>query len=218
MVLALLFGVFNIYSNVTALSAEVCPEGDGWFKVDNLSGHTYTYTARGGQLVAEYCWKAGQYTRYVNVKPPLQIVTVEKDVKYELSHASFRLVNVSNSPTPEDTPTPQDTAIPEDTVTPKSTFTATSTLEYTATPQNTFTATPKDILTPTDKVTSTPKESTPTQEETPISRVISPTSTDIPSGGIIPKSNGGFNPLGIFVIALIISIGLAILVKIKLDK
>lgn len=93
---------------------ETCNEGNGWVKVDGLSGTSFTYTAPEGFAVAGTCYKASTTVIYDTIAPPQQIVTVVSEVYnqneqvQELSHASFLLVvlDPTSTPTPTATPTP----------------------------------------------------------------------------------------------------------------
>lgn len=96
----------------TGGGADVCPEGGDWVKVDGLSGHSYSYSAPAGKLVAEVCYKHAWYLHQYDVTPPAPGVIVIADWhplpftsrwwRPELSHASFRLVDAPEPPEPPD--------------------------------------------------------------------------------------------------------------------
>jgi len=131
-----------ILNPVFAQGQETCPNGGGWIKVDGLSGTSYTYTAPEDKLIAETCYKAGTVVEYDTIIPPQKTVTVISTVGFDLSHASFRLVDEPQpSPTPTDEPTPSPTPTDEPTPSP--------------------TPTDGPTPTPTDEPTPSP---TPTEE------------------------------------------------------
>jgi len=106
---------------VFAQGQETCPDGGDWIKVDGLTGKNFTYTASEGKLIAETCYKAGTEVVYETISPPQNTVTVTSTVGFDLSHASFRLVDEpepSPTPTKEPTPTPTPTMEPSPTPTP----------------------------------------------------------------------------------------------------
>ena len=142
---------------VFAQGQETCPAGGDWVKVEGLSGDEFTYTAPEGKLIAETCYKAGTELEFNTISPPRKTVTVISTVGFDLSHASFKLVNAPDpSPTPTETftPTPTFTQTPTDEPTPSPTPTET----LTPTPTETFTPTPTDEFTPTPSFTPTPTE------------------------------------------------------------
>jgi hypothetical protein len=137
LVLALL--LFQPSNSVIAQGQEVCPNsGNGWIKIDNLNGYSFTYTADEGYFVAESCYKASTNVVYKTYEPPQQTVVITT-VDHELSHVSVRVVE-----TPEVTSTPEITETPEQTATP--------TPEITLTPNPT--ATPGDVITEVNTGTS----------------------------------------------------------------
>lgn len=90
---------------------ETCPDGDGWVKVDSLSGYDYTYTPPAGYHVTQNCYKHGTYVHYGSgptVSADTHLVCNPqgncREIRYELSHASFLLeqdeVPPTNTPTP----------------------------------------------------------------------------------------------------------------------
>ena len=88
---------------------ETCPKDAPWTKVDGLSGFTYTFTVPEGYEVTDNCYKASTDVVYGSG----DTVTVED--KYELSHASFKLVEKEEPEPPVEPPvTP-----PEEPKTPK---------------------------------------------------------------------------------------------------
>ena len=127
MVVAVLFALAIIATKAEAspiYQQETCNEGNGWVKVDGLSGTVFTYTAPDGYLVAETCYKASTTVIYDTIAPPQQVVTVVSEVYnqneqvQELSHASFLLVVVDPTSTPVPTVTPTPTVPTEVTKTP----------------------------------------------------------------------------------------------------
>jgi hypothetical protein len=96
LILVLVPAAFAAPVQVGNAVANVCPEGDGWVKVDGLSGYEYTYTPPEGYVVTDNCYKHSTYVHYGSGS------TVEADwhwliwryVRHELSHASFLLVPV----------------------------------------------------------------------------------------------------------------------------
>jgi hypothetical protein len=78
----------------------VCPSGDGWEKIEGLSGYEYTYTAPEGKVITDTCYKHASYDpHYEEINPPSSEVTVTADwhgdKHPELSHASFKLEDYS---------------------------------------------------------------------------------------------------------------------------
>ena len=93
---------------------EVCPEGDGWDKIDDLDGFEYTYTTEENCKVVESCYKHATYVHYgdsATVEADTHEVCRDedrcKDKRYELSHASFRVKCEEPEPTLTPTPTPE---------------------------------------------------------------------------------------------------------------
>lgn len=143
---------------------ETCPMGDGWVKVDDLDGLTYTYDVAEGFEVTDNCYKHATYVHYgtgdtVTADEHCKWEWVGKKLKYvckthELSHASFRLVALPTpTPTPTNTPSPTPTNTPTPTPTviyPTAGAAATPTPTVTALPTEgppfTPTATPTEVL------------------------------------------------------------------------
>jgi hypothetical protein len=106
----ILVSAFGFSARVSA-QAEVCPDSGDWVKVNNIDAQSYTYTALGGKLIVESCYKAGTTLRYASYNPGVTSVTLVSDVLnptennfQDISHASFRL---ADPPTPTPTqPTP----------------------------------------------------------------------------------------------------------------
>jgi hypothetical protein len=170
-ILLMVTTVLILMNPVFAQGQETCPATGDWVKIEGLSGKEYIYTAPEGKLIAETCYKAGTEVEYDTISPPQKTVTVTSTVGFDLSHASFRLVDEPQpSPTPTDEPTPSPTATDEPTPSP------TPTDEPTPSPTPTDEPTPSP--TPTDEPTPSP---TPTDEITP-----SPTSTDEPTPSPTP--------------------------------
>lgn len=87
---------------------ETCPEGDGWVKVDGLSGLIYTFDVPEGYEVADNCYKASTTVVYGSGDTVESSVWNKDDCPgargcnlQELSHASFRLVKIDNPPEEE---------------------------------------------------------------------------------------------------------------------
>lgn len=139
-VIALLFIFIAI--PVSAQGQDTCPVGDGWVKIEPLSGLSYEYTAPEGKLIAESCYKVGSHDPVFQTYDPAQSsVTVtstlfnspggaictapgvpEPGCAYQdLSHASFRLIDDPGTETPTATPTETLTETPTDTPTPTAT-------------------------------------------------------------------------------------------------
>ena len=90
-------------------AADVCPDGDGWTKIDlkgpggvgEYTSNTYTYTNPDGKLVAEACYKAGDNTHTYDVEPAENPHIFTNTLFYNppgtnllnLSHISVRLVD-----------------------------------------------------------------------------------------------------------------------------
>ena len=77
---------------------ETCPKDNGWTKVDDLSGFTYTFTVPEGYEVTDNCYKAATDVVYGSGD------TVTAEDKYELSHASFKLVEKEEPEPPVEPP------------------------------------------------------------------------------------------------------------------
>jgi hypothetical protein len=111
--------VLILMNPVFAQGQETCPATGDWVKIEGLSGKEYIYTAPEGKLIAETCYKAGTEVEYDTISPPQKTVTVTSTVGFDLSHASFRLVDEPQpSPTPTDEPTPSPTPTDEPTPSP----------------------------------------------------------------------------------------------------
>ena len=176
--------------NLPVQASETCPSGDGWVKIEGLKGTSFTYEAKDGKLIKEWCYKAGSdngpggvESGVLEIPVPSYTVTSTfwnppKTNLLDLSHASFLLVD---APPPPNTPTPTD--IPEETPTPTDVPQETPT--PTDIPQETPTPTdvPQETPTPTDVPQETP---TPTDvpQETPTPTDVpgeTPTPTDVPT-------------------------------------
>lgn len=155
LLVVLLFAVFNPSNSVIAQGQEVCPNtGNGWIKIDNLNGYTFTYTAEEGFLVAESCYKASTNVVYETYEPPQETVVITT-LDHELSHVSVRVVQEQVTPTSTpvvtETPEPTPTTTPVITETPEPTPTTTPVI--TETPEPTPTTTPVITLTPNPTAT-----------------------------------------------------------------
>lgn len=71
---------------------ETCPEGDGWVKVNGLTGETFTFDVPDGYRVDENCYKAGTRVVFGSGPTVTSFVTNQNGKIQDLSHASFRLV------------------------------------------------------------------------------------------------------------------------------
>jgi hypothetical protein len=180
-ILLMVTTVLILMNPVFAQGQETCPATGDWVKIEGLSGKEYIYTAPEGKLIAETCYKAGTEVEYDTISPPQKTVTVTSTVGFDLSHASFRLVDEPQpSPTPTDEPTPSPT--PTDEPTPSPTPTDEPTPSPTPTDEPTPSPTPTDEPTPSPTPTDEPIPSpTPTDEPTP-----SPTPTDEPTPSPTP--------------------------------
>lgn len=192
MAFALMLSVVNM--PVSGQGQEVCPSGNGWVKVEPLSGHSYEYTAPDGKLVAEFCYKAGADNEqsgggvhYEDVDPPASQVTINNKFKPALSHASFRLVDVPvNTPPPPNTPTFTATFTPTNTpVSPTATFTATNTPTNTPIP---------DDPQPTPTNTAVPEDPEPTPSNTVVPDDPQPTTTPVPDETPEPEADPTLPP------------------------
>lgn len=101
----LLVGLMLVFSSFAPVLAngngqETCPSGDGWDKVDGLSGTSYTYTAPAGKEIVAWCYKAATTVNSGDVVPPASSYTVTSTVTnqngqvQDLSHASFKLQDI----------------------------------------------------------------------------------------------------------------------------
>jgi outer membrane biosynthesis protein TonB len=189
-ILLMVTTVLILMNPVFAQGQETCPATGDWVKIEGLSGKEYIYTAPEGKLIAETCYKAGTEVEYDTISPPQKTVTVTSTVGFDLSHASFRLVDEPQpSPTPTDEPTPSPT--PTDEPTPSPTPTDEPTPSPTPTDEPTPSPTPTDEPTPSPTPTDEPTPSpTPTDEPTP-----SPTPTDEPTPNPTPIEELDFEPL-----------------------
>ncbi len=181
--LVLCTGIVLVTEKVTAQGQDTCPQGNGWVKVDDLSGYSYTFDAPEGTLIVESCYKASTTVVFETYNPPQESVTITSTVINpggqiaELSHASFKLV-VKPTATPpiEETPTATPPVEETPTATPPVEETPTATPPVEETP----TATPPVEETPT---ATPPVEETPRATETP-GEIITTVQTG--GGGIAP--------------------------------
>jgi len=210
---------------VTEECMEVCPDGGDWVKVDGLSGLEFTYTAPEGKLIAEVCYKAATTCVYISLDPAVSMYTVVSQVfnspggvtctapgvphpgcaYQELSHASFRLVDIPTDPTPTNTPTdPPPTNTPTD---PPPTNTPTDpppTNTPTDPPPTNTPTDPPPTNTPTDPPpTNTPTDPPPTNTptNTPTDPIPTPTSTPYVDTEV---ETGALSPIPFVVIALVL--------------
>lgn len=125
--ITVIFSAFYVMqNNVSAQGQETCPQTGDWVKVDNINAQSYEYTAPEGKQIVETCYKASTTLVYKDIEPPLTEVKIESKVLnpeenayHNISHASFRLEDISETPTPT------------------STFTSTPTVTFTPTPTQT---------------------------------------------------------------------------------
>jgi hypothetical protein len=91
----------------SASAADTCPEGNGWVKVEGLSGLTYTYTPPEGFTVAANCFKVGSHDPVYGSGPVVTngTLTNANGQLQDLSHASFQLVPVTTTTQPTTTTT-----------------------------------------------------------------------------------------------------------------
>lgn len=169
---------------------DTCPEGNGWVKVDGLSGLSYTYTPPEGYTVSQNCMKVGSHDPVIGSGPTVTNSTlfnspgnlpngavctapgvpVNGCALQNISHASFLLVPVGTTTVPEET-----TTVPEETTTvPEETTTVPE--ETTTVPEETTTV--PDGTTIPEEPTTVPEEPT-TVPETP--RQVPSTIVDTPS-------------------------------------
>lgn len=94
--LVILAGVIWSFDALVGAKQETCPKDAPWTKVDGLSGFTYTFDVPEGYEVTDNCYKASTDVVYGSGD------TVEAQDKYELSHASFKLVEVEQPEQPEE--------------------------------------------------------------------------------------------------------------------
>ena len=130
---------FTIVSAMPIIEQQdTCPQTGGWVKVDNLSGISFSYDAGEGNLITTWCYKASTAINTGIVTPPSQTFTIVSIVKnqngqiQDLSHASFFVVEDTETPIATEvvTETPESTEIPE--------FTPTATEVVTETPESTW--------------------------------------------------------------------------------
>jgi hypothetical protein len=76
---------------------ETCPDGGGWLKIEPIDALTYEYTAPGGQLIAEVCYKASTDVIYIDIEDAasyefVSTVTNKNGELQQISHVSVRLI------------------------------------------------------------------------------------------------------------------------------
>lgn len=156
---------------------ETCPEGDGWVKVDNLDGQSYTYDVPEGFEVTNNCFKAGadgkSYDDEGNKLDSALVFgsgsTVNNTTVFnqngklrDISHASFLLVAIEEEEEEEETPT---TTIPEEPSTTLPPVEPPTTIE----------------VTPIPPITEDPDETTTTTVAPPTpSTIVEPPAADQP--------------------------------------
>ena len=106
-------------TGTVSAQAAVCPEGNDWIKVDNLSGLSYTFTnIPDGYKVTDNCYKAATSVVYGSgatvtsavFNSPQGITCTAPGLPHpgcnlqDLSHASFRLEKITNPDDPQDDP------------------------------------------------------------------------------------------------------------------
>ncbi|MFC5730324.1 MULTISPECIES: hypothetical protein [Nocardioides] len=92
----LLGALVGVTTMTPAAAADVCPDGDGWDKVDGLSGTSYTYTPPEGFTVTQNCYKASTTVRFGSGPTVTSTVKNKNGKVQDLSHASFLLVPESD--------------------------------------------------------------------------------------------------------------------------
>ena len=104
---------------------EVCPQGDGWDKVDNIGSLSYIYKVGEGFHVTDTCYKASTELVFEELDPPegvevilVSSVTNDNDEPQDISHASFLLEEWDEPEEPEEPKTPEEPQEPEDELTP----------------------------------------------------------------------------------------------------
>lgn len=134
---ALFLGSTVFAISVGASRANVCPDGEGWTKID--SDDLSSYPVKGATA---YCFKAGSENSQ-GCEGGLFREWPQGDDACGLSHWSYFIPEQSPSPTPTEEPTPTPTATP--------------TSEPTPTPTESPTTTPTESPTPTPSSTPGPK-------------------------------------------------------------
>ncbi|MGC5167806.1 hypothetical protein [Luteimicrobium sp. DT211] len=82
---------------------DVCPEGDGWKKFDNLTGTSYEAKADAGYVIDAYCVKSATTVAYKSVSPGAPEVTVttpstnRRGVSQDISHVTVHEVKAGQS-------------------------------------------------------------------------------------------------------------------------
>ena len=210
--LVLCTGIVLVTEKVTAKGQDTCPQNNGWIKVDDLSGYSYTFDAPEGTLIVESCYKASTTVVFETYNPPQESVTVTSTVVNpggqiaELSHASFRLVKKSTK-TPPVVKTPTVTPPVEETptVTPPVEETPTVTPPVEETP--TVTPPVEETPTVTPPVEETPTVTPPVEETPTVTPPVEETPTVTPTmGEIITKvQTGGGDGKGVALIFIVIA-------------
>lgn len=86
----------------SAAGQETCPKDAPWVKVDGLSGTSFTYTPPAGYTVADNCYKASTAVHYGSGQTVTSTVTNHNGKVQNLSHASFKLVEIEDPDACED--------------------------------------------------------------------------------------------------------------------
>ena len=150
---------FDVPTLALSVGQETCPEGNGWVKVDDLSGTTYTYTPPAGFTVTDNCYKASTSVVFGSGPTVTSTVTNQNGQVQELSHASFLLVPITTTTEP-----PSDTTT---TTTPSTSSPTTTTILTTSTPPSTLPSSTTTTEPNTDSTTSTTLAPTTTAPTTP---------------------------------------------------
>jgi hypothetical protein len=111
--LVLSSGVALLVSAAPANAADTCPDGGDWIKVDGLSSLTHTIDAPADKLIAEVCAKSSTNLVQLPLNPPQASYEFDSEAlgllgpqgqAQELSHISYRLVDVPEEEPPVEEP------------------------------------------------------------------------------------------------------------------
>jgi len=111
--LVLSSGVALIATAAPANAADTCPAGGEWTKVDGLSSLTHTIDAPAEMLIAEVCAKSATNLVQFPLNPPQASYEFDAEAlgllgpqgqPQELSHISYRLVDVPEEEPPAEEP------------------------------------------------------------------------------------------------------------------
>jgi hypothetical protein len=111
--LVLSSGVALIATAAPANAADTCPDGGEWSKVDGLNSLTYTIDAPADMLIAEVCAKSSTNLVQFPLNPPQASYEFDSEAlgllgpqgqPQDLSHISYRLVDVPEEEPPAEEP------------------------------------------------------------------------------------------------------------------